>query len=93
MEANLTDAVLGGADLTGAYLWRANLRGAFFGGANLLRAKLTGADLTGVDLSNVDNLVQEQLEEAEGDENTSLPSYLKPPAHWDVKTVEQVEGD
>ena len=28
-----------------------------------------------------------------GDEHTLLPPDLKPPAHWNVKTDEQIEGD
>jgi hypothetical protein len=37
------------------------------------------------------NLIQEQLDQAEGDENTKLPSFLKPPEHWSGKTDEQPE--
>jgi hypothetical protein len=51
-------------------------------GANLSEANLTGAGLSGA------NLIQEQLDQAEGDENTKLPSFLKPPEHWSRKTDE-----
>jgi uncharacterized protein YjbI with pentapeptide repeats len=87
--ANLSRAVLSGANLSGANLSRADLFGAVLSAADLSGAILTGfeANLTGT------NLTQEQLEQAEGDENTQLPPHLKPPAHWGVKTDEQTEGE
>jgi pentapeptide repeat protein len=57
---------------------------------NLSVADLTGADLFRADLSEAD-LIQEQLDQAEGDENTKLPSFLKPPEHWSGKADEQPE--
>ena len=42
-------------------------------GTNLSLANLRGANLRGTDLT------QAQLEETTGDENTQLPSDLKPP--------------
>jgi hypothetical protein len=66
-------------------------------GANLSNADLSDADLSGADLSGADlleaNLNQVQLEETMGDEFTKLPSGLKPPAHWGVKTDEQIEEE
>jgi uncharacterized protein YjbI with pentapeptide repeats len=52
---------------------------------------LSGAILSGADLSGARNLTPAQLEQAEGDENTQLPSHLKPPEHWSGKTDEQPE--
>jgi hypothetical protein len=49
------------------------------------------ANLSRANLSVAENLTQEQLEEANGDESTRLPSELKPP--WIGKTAEQTEGD
>jgi uncharacterized protein YjbI with pentapeptide repeats len=86
-EANLTVANLSGANLSGAGLWRANLAAA-----NVVEADLSGAYLQGANLRGA-ILTQEQLEEATGDENTKLPPHLKPPAHWGVKTDEQIERD
>jgi hypothetical protein len=81
-QANLSFAHLPRADLSGAYLSRAKLRFT-----NLSEADLQGADLRGADLSEAVNLSQEQLEATEsGDQNTQLPSRLKPPAHWGEKT-------
>ena len=76
------------ADLSGAVLRKANLSRAVLRGANL-----SGADLSGANLSGAEDLTQEQLEEANGDESTRLPSDLKPPSHWIGKTAEQTEGD
>jgi hypothetical protein len=107
-EANLTKADLRSADLWGAFLMGADftsafltkatlrwgrLRGADLTLANLREANLTKADLRGGDLSRARGLIQAQLEEAIGDETTALPPNLKPPAHWDVKTDQQIEGN
>jgi hypothetical protein len=50
-------------------------------------------DLSGVNLSGSDQLTQEQLQETTGDENTQPPPDLKPPAHRNLKTDEQIEGE
>jgi hypothetical protein len=89
-EADLREAELGGADLWEANLWEANLSGAELGGAdlsvaNLMGAHLERANLRGADLSFALNLTREQLEVADGDETTKLPSHLKSPKHWGVK--------
>ncbi len=76
------------AALSGAVLRKANLSGAALRGANLSRADLSGAILSGAE-----DLTQEQLEEANGDESTRLPSELKRPSHWIGQTAEQTEGD
>ena len=87
--ALLSVALLGRASL----LSRANLTEAFLTEANLWGADLSGANLSGADLRGAIFLFQEQLEETTGDENTQLPSNLEPPAHGNVKTDEQIEGD
>jgi Pentapeptide repeats (8 copies) len=60
---------------------------------DLSDTNLIGADLSGANLIEAQNLTQEQLEQALGDENSQLPPHLKPPAHWGVKTDEQPEED
>ena len=70
-------------DLSGDHVVPTNLKDANLSGANLSGAYLTGAV----------NLTQAQLEVTTGDETTQLPADLKPPAHWNVKTDEQSEGD
>ena len=89
--ADLTGANLGLADLNGAYLSGANLTGANLSGANLRSADLTGANLRGVnlrganlsvayligaDLTGAKNLIQTQLNEACGNNETVLPEGL-----------------
>ena len=102
--APLSEADLRDADLRDANLSRANLslallsvallgRASLLSRANLTEAFLTEANLWGADLRGAIFLFQEQLEETTGDENTQLPSNLEPPAHWNVKTDEQIEGD
>jgi hypothetical protein len=102
-ENNLSGANLSGANLWATNLWAvdlggANLSGANFKGANLERANfeeanLERANLGGAKLEGARRLTQAQLEETTGDETTQLPSHLKPPAHWGVKTDEQSEED
>jgi hypothetical protein len=46
---------------------------------NLTGADLSGADLSGADLSGASGLMQAQLDETNGDEDTRLPFHLKPP--------------
>jgi len=53
---------------------------------------LSDTNLSGADLSQARHLTQEQLEATTGDGNTQIPSHLKPPAHWGVKTDEQIDG-
>ena len=82
-EANLKEADLKGADLTGA-----NLQSAYLEGANLREANLREANLRGAK-----KLVQEQLEQAIGDETTKLPKGLHTPASWTLGQGGQAEED
>ena len=81
LKMDLSRANLRGADLTEADLT----------GADLTEAVLTGANLSGANLFKAVQLTKEQLQGVLGDENTKLPSHLKPPAQWNVKTDEQPE--
>ena len=93
-EADLRDADLRDANLSRANLSVALLGRAYLPGANLSKADLRDADLSGANLSGAEHLTQDQLEETKhGDEHTQLPSGLEPPAHWNVKTDEQIEED
>jgi hypothetical protein len=60
--------------------------------ANLSKANLSKANLSGANLSET-LLTQEQFEKTTGDKNTRLRSGLNPPAHWGVKTDDQIEGN
>src|SRR5215211_1692749 len=92
IETDLSRAALTGADLSEADLSEANLPGTKLVRADLSRADLPGTNLSEANLSRA-SLTQEELEPATGDENTRLPPDLNPPAHWAVKTDEQVRED
>jgi hypothetical protein len=70
-------STLEGSSLKGATLEGTNLQGAILEDAILEDAKLKGADLRGAQ-----DLTQEQIEQAQGDENTKLPEYLRTPKSW-----------
>lgn len=71
-----------GADLRGAYLIATDLRGCDLSGADLLGADLRDARVEGADLSRALYLTQAQLNAAQGDARTRLPSNLESPTHW-----------
>src|SRR5215208_2353567 len=82
--ATLQAAILDGANLQEADLRRANLQeadlqAAILQGANLQEATLPGATLPGAILEDARGLTQEQIEQAFGDETTTLPEPLYPP--------------
>jgi hypothetical protein len=60
--------------------------------ANLSKANLSKANLSGANLSET-LLTQEQFEKTTGDKNTRLRPGFNPPAHWGVKTDDQIEGN
>jgi uncharacterized protein YjbI with pentapeptide repeats len=74
--ANLNHTNLRGADLSGANLRGANLIGTNLSGADLIGADLTGATLSGANLRGAKNLIQTQLNEACGNNETELPEGL-----------------
>jgi uncharacterized protein YjbI with pentapeptide repeats len=85
--ADLAGRDLRGADLAGASLRGALLTGADLRDADLSYADLTGADLRGADLSGADLKTslftsQPQLDSAQGNWSTKLPSRLSRPSHW-----------
>lgn len=77
--ANLQGATLRGADLSGARLRGAKLAGADFGSVMLV-----GTDLREVDLSEVEGLTQAQVDKAECDMKTNLPSGIFRPRPKDA---------
>jgi uncharacterized protein YjbI with pentapeptide repeats len=99
--ANLEKAILWEAKLEGALLVLAHLEGAD------LQGTPEGEDPPGFRFAGISipagvqweegppretvGLAQEDIAEAIGDENTKLPSHLKPPTYWGVKTDEQSE--
>jgi Pentapeptide repeats (8 copies) len=82
-RSNLRSADLSGANLRGANLIGTNLSvaypiGADLTGANLRDADLTGANLSRANLRGAKNLIQTQLNEACGNNETDLPEGLDP---------------
>lgn len=86
-----------GMDLIGAKLKGANLKGMSWRGTFLIAADLRESDLRycdfigsdlrdanlhGANLQGSIFLTQAQVNAAEGDKNTKLPSHLKVPEHW-----------
>ena len=82
MGRKINSRSLCGADLRGAYLIAADLRDCDLSGADLLGADLRDARLEGADLSRALYLTQAQLNAAQGDAHTRLPSDLASPTHW-----------
>jgi uncharacterized protein YjbI with pentapeptide repeats len=81
--AKLKGVDLRGASLRGAYLIEADLRGADLRMADLIGADLRGANLRGANLTESIFLIQSQLDAAQGNIATKLPSQLTRPTHWD----------
>jgi hypothetical protein len=73
---------LAGAELSGANLVEARLEGASLVGASLVGANLREANLQGAYLQEAHGLIQEQLEQARGDEATKLPERFERPQSW-----------
>lgn len=103
MEAQLDQANLVNADLSYTYLIKANLKNANLEGADLSGTVLAEADLSGADLKDTElyetwlnsanlegalNLTPEQLEDANIDQNTRLPDYIK--IEWTSETTYEV---
>jgi hypothetical protein len=82
MDAKLENTILTNANLRGADLSGANLRKANFRQANLQGADLSEANLHGARLKGAINLESDQIQGANGDNNTSLPNHLEAPEHW-----------
>jgi uncharacterized protein YjbI with pentapeptide repeats len=86
MGKKMKSRSLCGADLRGAYLIATDLRGCDLSGADLLGTDLRGARLERADLSKTLYLTQAQLNAAEGDAHTRVPSHLNKPTHWPINS-------
>ncbi|WP_458781864.1 pentapeptide repeat-containing protein [Arthrobacter sp. D3-16] len=86
MGKKMKSRSLRGADLRGAYLIATDLRGCDLSGADLLGSDLRDARLEGADLSKTLYLTQAQLNAAQGDAHTLLPSELDSPTHWRINS-------
>ncbi len=83
MGKNLKRKDLRATNLRGAYLIAANFENADLRGVDFIGADLRDANLCGADLSTSMFLTQMQLNSAQGNHQTKLPSHLKRPSHWD----------
>ncbi|WP_078556720.1 pentapeptide repeat-containing protein [Streptomyces sp. PCS3-D2] len=82
MGARLSGADLRGANLRGACLIAADLSRADLRTADLIGADLRDANLRGADLRGAVFLTQPQVNAAQGDAQTRIPTTLARPAHW-----------
>lgn len=76
-KANLSKCYLRKANLDKTILWNATLKGADLTGASFLGARLQGANLL-----DTMGLTQRQLDDAEGNLETLIPSNLSRPSKW-----------
>lgn len=83
MGKNLKRKDLRATNLRGAYLIAANFENADLRGVDFIGADLRDANLRNADLSTSMFLTQMQLNSAQGNHQTKLPSHLKRPSHWD----------
>ena len=72
--------VFSSSNFAGANLTNASFVGAYVEGASFAGATLTGANFSGARLDRATGLTQRQLNQACGDETTSLPGSLRIPA-------------
>ncbi|MFE8699968.1 pentapeptide repeat-containing protein [Cytobacillus sp. FJAT-54145] len=80
--AKLRRANLKGSNFRGAFLIAADLREADLRTSDFIGADLRDADLSGANLSGSFFLTQAQINSANGNSHTILPSSIKVPAHW-----------
>lgn len=82
LGAKLRRADLKGANLRGALLIAADLREADLRVTDLIGADLRDANLSGANLTGSIFLTQAQVNSANGNIHTKLPTHLRIPNHW-----------
>ena len=75
--AHLEEAHLGRAHLEGAHLWAAHLEEA-----HLMTVHLEGANLEAAHMSRLSFVNQDQINSANGNQQTELPDGIQYPPHW-----------
>lgn len=83
LGAKLRGADLKGADLRGALMIAADLREADLRVCDFIGADMRDADLSGANLEGSFFLTQAQINSANGNTLTRLPSSLQRPKHWE----------
>jgi uncharacterized protein YjbI with pentapeptide repeats len=76
-DVNAYGAVLTGVSFAGANLTNASFVGAYLQGANFRGATLAGVNFSGAEMDRALGLTQGQLNEACGDQATTLPRGLR----------------
>lgn len=89
-EIDLRGANFRGANLRGACLIAADIRGNELSGTDVIGADFRDADIRGADLSQSLFLTQAQINAANGDANTKIPSSLTRPMHWGALKIKSV---
>lgn len=79
---NLKNVNLRGADLSGALLIATDLSNNDLSGVNLIGADMRDTNIKGANLENSVFITQQQVNSANGDENTKLPVSLTIPKYW-----------
>lgn len=78
-DANAYGALFSSVNLRGADLTNASFVGSLLSGANMSGARLTGANFSGAQMEKAVGLRQGQLNQACGDDSTTLPKGLHIP--------------
>jgi uncharacterized protein YjbI with pentapeptide repeats len=76
-DINAYGAVFTGVSFAGANMTNASLVGTYLEGANFRGANLSGVNFSGAEMDRAIGLTQSQLNEACGDETTTLPHGLR----------------
>jgi uncharacterized protein YjbI with pentapeptide repeats len=76
-DVNAYGAVFTGVSFAGANMTNASLVGTYLEGANFRGANLSGVNFSGAEMDRATGLTQSQLNEACGDEATTLPRGLR----------------
>ena len=76
-DVNAYGAVFTGISFAGANMTNASLVGTYLEGANFRGANLSGVNFSGAEMDRATGLTQSQLNEACGDEATTLPRGLR----------------
>jgi uncharacterized protein YjbI with pentapeptide repeats len=76
-DVNAYGGVFSSASFAGADLGAASFVGAYLQGASFTGAKLGGTNFSGAEMDKARGLTQHQLDQACGDESTSLPPGLR----------------
>jgi uncharacterized protein YjbI with pentapeptide repeats len=76
-DVNAYGAVFTGVSFAGANLTNASLVGTYLEGANFRGANLSGVNFSGAEMDRAVGLTQSQLNQACGDDSTTLPRGLR----------------